>query len=105
MPALILFLLYLLWRRKSTVAGLALVLLPLVAHGQTRSRVDLYSPNGQREGYVIIDGSRLDFYDKQSRRTGYGRVNPDGWIERFSTDGKRQGSGRIDGGRGQKRGR
>jgi hypothetical protein len=33
----------------------------------------------------------MDFYDTMSRRTGYGRVDGVGKVERFGLDGKRQG--------------
>jgi len=33
---------------------------------------------------------RVDFYDAQSQRTGYGRVDPGGEAERFRLDGRRE---------------
>ena len=50
------------------------------------------TPRRRRTGYSVIDQStgRVDFYDTMSRRTGYGRVDGVGKVERFGPDGKRQ---------------
>jgi hypothetical protein len=40
---------------------------------------------------VDRDTGRVDFYDTMSRRTGYGRVDGTGRVERFGLDGKREG--------------
>lgn len=55
-------------------------------------RVDLFSPDGRRTGYAIVDREtgRVDFYDAQSRRTGYGKVDETGEAERFDLKGRRQ---------------
>ena len=37
----------------------------------------------------------MDFYDTMSRRTGYGRVDGAGKVERFGLDGKPQGETAI----------
>jgi hypothetical protein len=44
---------------------------------------------GRRTGYSVVDQStgRVDFYDTMSRRTGYGRVDGVGKVERFGLDG------------------
>ena len=41
-------------------------------------RVDLYAADGARRGHAIVDrdAGRVDYFDVQSRRLGYGRVMP-----------------------------
>lgn len=75
------------------LALLAVALLALGASALAGERVDLFRPDGTRTGYAVVDRQtgRVDFYDTQSRRTGYGKVQPSGRIERFGLDGKRQG--------------
>jgi len=48
---------------------------------------------GRRAGYAVLDRDtgRVDFFDTMSRRTGFGRVDRSGKVERFSLDGKREG--------------
>ena len=56
-------------------------------------RVDLYHPDGSREGYALVDREtgRAEYFDARSRRTGYGVVNPGtGRTERFTTNSQRQ---------------
>ena len=69
-----------------------------IAVAQDRTRVDLYKPDGSREGYAILNEQtgRIDTYDKESRRTGYGVVQPDGRVDLYRPDGSRAGSGRTD---------
>jgi hypothetical protein len=79
--------------RASAVVVLALaVALPTFAAAQDRTRVDLYSGDGKRQGYAVInrESGRVDFYDSSSRRTGYGQVDGTGRVERFDTQGQRQ---------------
>ena len=58
---------------------------------QDRARVDLFRADGQRDGYAIIEreSGRLHFFDRSSRRTGYGKVDDAGRVERFDTHGRR----------------
>jgi hypothetical protein len=58
---------------------------------EDRTRIDLFKPDGRREGYAIIDRKtgRVDFYDASSRRTGHGKVDDTGRIERFDLKGRR----------------
>lgn len=55
-------------------------------------RVDLFDGKGQRTGYAIVDhkSGRVDFYDTFSKRTGWGRADDYGRVERFGLDGRRQ---------------
>ena len=70
------------------------VLIGLILAGPALAadRVDLFTPDGKRTGYAIVDRQtgRVDFYDANSRRTGWGRISPTGTVERFSLDGRRQ---------------
>jgi hypothetical protein len=74
------------------VLALVAVMLPSPAHAQDRTRVDLSSNDGPREGYALVDrdSGRVDYYDKDSRRTGYGKIDDTGRAERFDTSGRRQ---------------
>ena len=77
---------------KAAIIALALVAaLSTSAPAQDRTRVDLYRADGSREGYATIDErtGRADFYDRSSRRTGYGQVDSTGRVERFDTQGRR----------------
>lgn len=72
-----------------------LLLSALPAVAQDRTRVDLFKPDGSRQGYAIVDErtGRVDVYDKDSRRTGYGVVQPDGRVDHYRIDGSRAGTG------------
>lgn len=48
-------------------------------------------------GTVVEQGGRLDLYDAESRRTGWGRVNGDGSMELFTPSGERLGTVSKDG--------
>ena len=75
---------------RATALALVIVLVPAAA-AQDRTRVDLFRPDGQRDGYAIIEreSGRVDFFDRSSRRTGYGKVDDAGRVERFDTHGRR----------------
>ena len=55
-------------------------------------RVDFFDREGRRTGHAIVDTKtgRVDFFDVSSRRTGWGRLEPSGRVERFGLDGRRQ---------------
>lgn len=80
-----------------TALGLAILTLAPASEAQERTRVDLHDAKGRRNGHVIVDerSGRIDFYDNQSRRTGYGRILPDGRAERFDLNGRRLGTGTV----------
>jgi len=54
-------------------------------------RLDLYTKDGQRQGWAVVDEQtgRVDLYDKDGRRTGYG-LTRDERLELFDTAGRRQ---------------
>ena len=61
--------------------------------GRANACGSLRRPGGGAQATPSIDQGtgRVDFYDTMSRRTGYGRVDGVGKVERFGPDGKRQG--------------
>lgn len=71
----------------------ALLLLALPVSALAEERVDLFTPDGTRTGYAIVDRQRgrVDFYDAESRRTGWGRVHPSGKVDQFDLSGRRRG--------------
>ncbi len=73
-------------------ATAALLVLLLAAPAFAEQRVDLFTPDGKRAGYAIVDEQtgRIDFYDSKSRRIGWGRVDATGHMERFDRGGRRQ---------------
>lgn len=75
------------------LVSLTLAATPAVAQER---RVDLFDPQGNRQGYVVIEPKtgRVDMYDKLSNRTGYGYIRPDGRVETFDLNGKRTQQGR-----------
>jgi hypothetical protein len=66
-----------------------LVLLPVSA--LAADRVDVYTKDGQRQGWAVVDEQtgRVDIYDKDGRRTGYGLTRDDR-LDLFDTTGRRQ---------------
>lgn len=60
-------------------------------------RVDLFESKGRRTGYAIVDreAGRVDFYDAQSQRRGWGKLHESGKVERFDLEGRRQGEGAL----------
>jgi len=70
----------------------ALFALAAPALAQDTTRVDVFTPDGQRKGHAIIDEKtgRVDTYAPDSRRTGYGVIQPDGRVERYRLDGTRK---------------
>jgi len=71
---------------------LGVILLSAVADvGAEEQRLDLYTRDGQRQGYATVDRDtgRVDVYDKDGRRTGYGLTRDDR-LELFDTIGRRQ---------------
>jgi hypothetical protein len=78
---------------------LAIALLAVAgpAFAQDKSRIDLYEADGRRAGSAIIDErtGRIDTFDRDSRRTGYGVIRPDGRVDRYRTDGSRDGRATI----------
>jgi len=77
------------------LALLFFLLMPSWAQAQ-RQRIDLFDPQGNRQGYVVIEPKtgRVDMYDKLSNRTGYGYLRPDGRVETFDLNGQRKQQGR-----------
>ena len=59
-----------------------------------RRRVEFYDKNSNRTGYGIIEGNRIDFYDKNSNHTGYGIIR-NGEVEYFDLDSNRLGSSKA----------
>lgn len=59
---------------------------------QERTRVDLFAPDGTRQGSAVIDErtGHVDFFDAMSRPLGWGRVDSTGKVERFRLDGRRR---------------
>jgi len=57
-----------------------------------QERVDFFDREGRRTGHAVVDmkTGRVDFFDVTSRRTGWGRLEPSGRGERFDLDGRRQ---------------
>ena len=86
-------------RLRRTLAGaIALFAIPLgvlsavPTPGETEPRrIELYDHQSNRVGYVLVDerAGRLDLYDRLSNRTGYGRVAPDGRVDLYGLDGRR----------------
>lgn len=66
--------------------------LSIVSPAVALERLDFFDREGRRTGYAIVDvkTGRVDFFDASSRRTGWGRLEPSGRVERFSLDGRRQ---------------
>lgn len=69
-----------------------LVFLGIVPRTGAQERIDFFDREGRRTGYAIVDkkAGRVDFYDANSRRTGWGRWQPSGRAERFDLLGRRQ---------------
>lgn len=86
-------------RRRVLIAAIyALVLIfALPVSALAGERVDLFDKDGRRTGYGIVDhqSGRVDLYDRDSRRTGWGRITPSGRVELFDPRGRRQGEGVI----------
>ena len=80
--------------RVQTIVILALLTAPMIAAADEKTRIDRFTKDSARRGYVIIDekSGRVDTYDKDSKRTGYGVVRPDGRVDRYDTEGRRRGS-------------
>lgn len=75
------------WRPVTTFIG---VLPP-----HSRERIDSFDMTGRLAEYAILDREvrRVEFYSAASQPTGYGRFDPSSQrIERFSPEGRRQGS-------------
>ena len=70
----------------------AIGFLSIVSPASAQDRVDFFDRQGRRTGYAIVDTKtgRVDFFDANSRRTGWGRLEPSGRVERFNFDGRRQ---------------
>jgi len=68
----------------------ALAAVPIPAEAERR-RIDLYDRQSSRAGYVIVDEreGRLDLYDRLSNRPGHGRIAPDGRVDLYGLDGRR----------------
>lgn len=68
-------------------------------------RVDLFDTQGRRTGYAIVDreSGRVDFYDVNSKRLGWGQIRPSGRIENFDLNGRRQRDIRLPTGAGGER--
>jgi len=66
--------------------------LAIVAPAVALERIDFFDREGRRTGYAVVDikTGRVDFFDRNSRRTGWGRLEPSGRVERFHLDGRRQ---------------
>ncbi len=59
---------------------------------------DVFGPDGQRAGRIVESpGGRVDLYDAESNRAGWGRRNADGSTEVFSPSGERLGTITRDG--------
>lgn len=73
--------------------GILLVLFIAFAVVTGADRLDLFDEEGHRTGYGTIDNGagRLDLFDRDSRRTGYGAQRPDGSWDLFRPDGSRLG--------------
>ena len=73
------------------------------AFAQETRRIEFYGKDSSRRGYMFVEpetgrgsGERsrtVDPYDRGSRRTGWGKVGPDGRLELFGKDGRRKGEG------------
>ena len=73
-----------------------LALAPAWAGGRRApATVDLFSPDGQRQGYAVVqpDGRRVDAYDAAGTRLGYGHVES-GRLELFDGGGRRLTEGK-----------
>lgn len=70
----------------------AIGFLCIVSQVVAQERIDFFDRDGRRTGYAIVDMKtrRVDFFDVNSRRTGWGRLEPSGRVERFTLDGRRQ---------------
>jgi hypothetical protein len=66
--------------------------LAVASPAAAQERVDFFDRDGRRTGYAVVDTKtgRVDFFDVSSRRTGWGRLEPSGRVERFKLDGRRQ---------------
>ena len=64
------------------VSAVALLLAQTSPVSSAETRIDLYDREGRRAGYGVVDRGRIDLFDQKSQRLGYGVVD--------------QGSGRID---------
>jgi len=69
------------------IASFLLLLVPLVAAAGDESPLTVVIPDG---GRVVQQGERVDVYDAQSRRTGYGYIRGDGSVDVYNTDGSRR---------------
>ena len=56
--------------------------------------MDRFNADSERKGYTILDRNtgRIDIYDRDSKRTGYGYLRPDGRVDRYDIEGRRRGS-------------
>ena len=82
------------------LAGMGAVLLlgPVAADERpTQTRIDLYDAHSNQTGHAIIEdpSGRIEFYDRQSRRTGSGTIGPSGRVDLFDRSGKRTGYGQV----------
>ncbi len=66
-----------------------LLLLPLVAVAGDESPLTTITPEG---GTIRQEGNRLDIFDRESRREGYGIRRADGSWDLFHPDGRRLGT-------------
>jgi hypothetical protein len=53
--------------------------------------INLYDSDGHRVGSLRQEGSRLDLFDAESRRVGWGRCDAFGRCEVFDREGRRIG--------------
>lgn len=76
------------------IAALLVVIVLASDDGAARVRIDRFSVDGERRGHTVIDRKtgRFDTYDKDSKRTGYGVIRPDGAVDRYHIDGRRRGT-------------
>ena len=80
------------WWIAVLALGVGLLLGAWLAHGEERTRVDMFDTHGNRSGYAIVDRQtgRVDYYDAKSHHTGWGQVDATGRAERFDMNGQRQ---------------
>ena len=70
--------------RMSVVAFLAVMAAGEAEHARHMEIVD---PEGLRQGFAVEQGARLDLFDRENNRTGYGIRRPDGSWDLFNKDG------------------
>jgi len=77
------------FRRSLWIAPFPLLLVPLVALAGDEATLTVITPEG---GTIRQEGNRLDIFDRESRREGYGVRRGDGSWDLFRKDGSRLGS-------------